>query len=143
MNWWHRNQIPLHVSTDPAVLPQIYRAPQNYVPYPQFGPIADYSNFGHSTYHSGTIRIEKRFSNGIGLNTFYTYSKALDNADGESQATGQDFYNRSLEKGIAGFDLTHRFINTVMYDLPFGAGRRFLNRGGVLNAVFGGWQLNW
>ncbi len=143
LNWWNMNQIPLNISTNPTVLTKIYQAPQNYLPYPQFGQIADYSNFGHSTYHSATIRIEKRFSNGIGLNTFYTYSKALDNDDNESQSTGADFYNRSLEKAQSGFNLTHRFINTVMYDLPFGKGRHFMNRGGVLNAIFGGWELNW
>ncbi len=143
LNWWNMNQIPLNISSDPTVLTKIYQAPQSYLPYPQFGRIMNYSNFGHSTYHALTVRVEKRFSSGIGLNTFYTFSKALDNADGESQATGEDFYNRSLEKGRAGFDLTHRFINTVMWDLPVGRGRRFLNRGGVVNAVLGGWQLNW
>jgi hypothetical protein len=143
LNWWNMNQIPLNISTNLATLTKIYQAPQNYVPYPQFGRIADYSNFGHSTYHSGTVRIEKRFSNGIGLNTFYTYSKAINNDDEESQSVGQDFYNRSLEKAQSGFNLTHRFINTVMYDLPFGAGRHFLNRHGVLDAILGGWELNW
>lgn len=29
-----------------------------------------------------------------------------------------------------------------MYELPFGAGRKFLNDGGLLSSILGGWQLN-
>jgi hypothetical protein len=31
----------------------------------------------------------------------------------------------------------------MSYDLPFGKGRRLLNRGGIVNHVLGGWQLTW
>ena len=30
-----------------------------------------------------------------------------------------------------------------MYDLPVGKGRKFLNHGGVINAVLGGWNVVW
>ena len=143
LNYWNMNQIPLTVSTNLTVLNQIYTAQQNYVPYPQFGTISEYGNFGHSTYHSGTIHVQKQWSHGVMMNAFYTYSKAIDNADGESQVTGVDFYNQSLEKAAAGYNRTDRIINTWMIDLPFGAGRRFMNGHGIKNAVFGGWQLNW
>lgn len=33
-------------------------------------------------------------------------------------------FKPSRKKGRAGFNLTHRFVNTVMYDLPFGQGRQ-------------------
>ena len=35
----------------------------------------------------------------------------------------------------------HRFVGTFTYDLPFGKGRKWGNRGGVVNAVLGGWEL--
>ena len=31
----------------------------------------------------------------------------------------------------------------MSYELPFGQGRAFLNRGGFANQVFGGWELTW
>jgi len=143
LNYWNINAIPLNVSTDPALLTSIANAPQNYLPYKQFGQIRNYSNYGHSTYHGGTVRMEKRYSRGITFNAFYTYAKALDEVDTESAATGVDFYNRRLEKGVAGFDVTNRFVDTFLIDLPFGRGRRFMNSGGVIDKIFGGWQLTW
>jgi hypothetical protein len=38
--------------------------------------------------------------------------------------------------------VTHRFVGYATWDLPVGKGRALLNRGGVLNQVAGGWQLN-
>lgn len=143
LNVWNINAIPLNISTDLTVLNQIFGATQNYVPYTQFGQIRHSSNYGHSSYHGGTVRVERRFSRGMTLNTFYTYAKALDEVDTESTATGVDFYNRRLEKGLGAFDVTHRFVNTFTYDLPFGQGRRFLNKGGWVDKVLGGWMFTW
>jgi hypothetical protein len=143
LNYWNINAIPLNVSTDRTLLDKIFAATQNYLPYPQFGQIRNYSNYGHSTYHGGTIRVEKRFSKGTTLNAFYTLAKALDEVDGESSATGEDFYNRRLEKARAGFDVKNRFVDTFTYDLPFGRGRRFLSNGGWMDKVFGGWMFTW
>jgi hypothetical protein len=39
------------------------------------------------------------------------------------------------------FDIRHVVHASGTYDLPFGKGRRFLNQGGVVNGVFGGWTL--
>jgi hypothetical protein len=143
LNYWDTNVIPLNISTDSAVLNQIFAATQNFKPYPQFGQIRHYSNYGHNSYHAGTARVEKRLSHGITLNTFYTYSKALDDVDGESAVSGITFYNRRLEKGVGGFDVTHRFVNVFAWDLPFGRGRRYLNKGGWTDKVFGGWLFTW
>ena len=140
---WNINQIPLNVSTDPTVLSQIYQSTQTHLPYPQFGAINLYSNFGHSTHHSGTIRLEKRYSTGMTVNAFYTYSKTLDECDADGVCTGVDYYNRSLEKARAGYDIRHNFEGILTMEVPVGKGRRLLNRGGALNAVVGGWNINW
>lgn len=143
LNFWNYNSVPLDISSDPAVLDAISRAVRLYRPYPQFGEIRHYSNYGHSSYHGGTLRLEKRYSHGMTLNTFYTYSKALNDTDTEAGVTGITFYNRRLEKAVAGFDLTHRWVTTFTDDLPFGTGRRFLNAGGWRDRLFGGWELTW
>jgi hypothetical protein len=39
------------------------------------------------------------------------------------------------------FDLRHVVHANATYDLPFGKGREFLNRGGVLNYIVGGWTI--
>jgi hypothetical protein len=143
LNSWNMNAIPLNISTEPAVLNQIFQASQDFKPYPQFGTINLYSNFGHNTYHSGTLRVEKRYSMGLTLLSFYTFSKALDDTDGEGVATGVSYYNRRLEKGRAGYDRRHNFTSMLNYELPIGKNRRFLNRGGWLNHAVGGWEISW
>ena len=88
VNAWNINAIPLNISTDPTVLATIYKAEQNYLPYPQFGTITGYSNFGHNTYESGTVRIERRFTSGLALTAFYTRQKNLSECDAEGTCTG-------------------------------------------------------
>jgi hypothetical protein len=116
---------------------------QNFKPYPQFGNINLISNFGHNTYHAATLRFEKRYSRGLTLNAFYTWSKTLDNADDDGNSGGITYYNRSLEKGRANYDIHHRWVTTVTYELPFGKGRRWMNGGGVKNFLLGGWEVVW
>ena len=60
------------------MLNTIRNAPQNYKPYPQFGSVLLYSNFGHSTFHSGTVKVEKRMSGGVTFTSFYTWAKSID-----------------------------------------------------------------
>ena len=141
LNAWDINQIPLNVSNDPAVLRTIFQSSQNYRPYPQFGTIRHFSNYGDNSYHGVTFRAEKRYSAGLVLNAFYTFSKALNNGDNDGDVGGITYYNRALEKGRANYDVRHRFVSVMTYELPFGKGRAFMNHGGVLNHVLGGWDL--
>ena len=91
INSWDVNAIPLNISSDPAMLNSIFQATQNYKPYPQFGSINFHSNFSHNTYHSGTVRVEKRLSSGLTLTAFYTLQKALSDAENEGGASGITF----------------------------------------------------
>jgi hypothetical protein len=140
---WNINTVPLNISTNLATLQNVYANYQKYVPYPNFGTVTEWSNFGHSTYHSGTIKVQKRFAQGLTFMSFYTFSKAIDDCDNDGLCTGQTFYDRSLEKGRAGFDITNRSVTYATYELPLGRGRHFMNRGGVLDYIFGGWNITW
>ena len=118
------------IASDYATLDNIRRNVQNFKPYPQFGSIQLYSNFGHNTYHSGTVRVERRYRNGLFANGFYTLSKNLTDADADGGASGVTYYNRRLEKARSNFDISHRFVGTFIYELPYGKGRRLGNHGG-------------
>jgi hypothetical protein len=89
-----------------------------------------------------TARVEKRYSAGLVLNTFYTFQKTLTENEGETGAGGVDYYNRRLEKGLASYNIKHRFVNVLSYELPFGQNRKWMH-GGFGNQVFGGWELTW
>ncbi|MGH9372391.1 MAG: hypothetical protein ACRD15_12745, partial [Vicinamibacterales bacterium] len=47
-----------------------------------------------------------------------------------------------LNHALSDFDRTHNLHIRSVAELPFGAGRRWLNGGGVLSAIVGGWQIN-
>jgi hypothetical protein len=74
--------------------------------------VLHYSNYGHSSFHSGTVKVEKRMSHGFSLASFYTFSKSIDEDSDDSAAGGLTFYNRRLEKARSDFDITHRWRPT-------------------------------
>jgi hypothetical protein len=45
------------------------------------------------------------------------------------------------EYGRSVFDVRHRLTASFIYELPVGAGRKYLSQGGVLDVLAGGWQL--
>jgi hypothetical protein len=72
---------------------------------------------------------------------FYTFSKNLTDADADGGTSGATYYNRRLEKARSNFDISHRFVGTFIYELPYGKGRPFGNHGGVKDFAIGGWNL--
>ena len=138
------NTFPVdYLANDPVQRDRVFAAPQNFRPYTQFGNITMRSNFGHSTFHSGTIKLEKRMSRGMFFSTFYTLSKTLNSSDTDNSGGGvAPIQNRSLEKGRAGFDRNHRWIATLNYELPFGRGKKFVNNSRAGNLLLGGMEIS-
>jgi hypothetical protein len=50
--------------------------------------------------------------------------------------------NQKAEWSIDNNDQTNMINIAGTYELPFGKGRPFMNRGGVMNVVLGGWQIS-
>jgi hypothetical protein len=112
----------------------------NLQPYPQFSPVLWYQSQGISNYDALLVRLEKRFSNGISFITTYGYSKSLD--DISQEAEPQNDYNiRGGNYGPSAYDVRHRFVWSPIWELPFGAGKHYLNNG-VPSKIFGGFQLS-
>jgi hypothetical protein len=119
-------------------------------PYPQYTniltnggqPSSVGERAGNSTYHAMTLKLDKRYSNGMTLLMSYVLSKMFSNAD-TAQIGGNgalDHYNKALEKGLAGVDQTHVARFAFTYDLPVGKGKP-LSVGPVANAILGDWNL--
>jgi hypothetical protein len=116
-------------------------------PYPQFQGIdtaaggGDHS--GHSTYHTGMVRFENRYSRGLQFQTSYVFSKLLTDADGYwPGAAAMDPYNRRLEKSIGQYDITHNLKLSGVWDVPVGKGKALLNLKGPADWVLGGWRVS-
>lgn len=100
-----------------------------------------------STYHSGQLKVTQRFSSGVQFLVSYTYGKALDYGGSAASGGGavgnpQTVTNLDAGHGPSGFDVRHRAVVSGVWELPWGAGRRWLSNGGLLGAVVGGWQLS-
>lgn len=146
VNSWNNNVFPTNFgANDPALRAAAYAAPQNYLPFPQFGSINYMSNTGHSTYHSGTIQFQKRYSQGLVLDTYYTYSKAIDDCDNDYGVCSgvAPLTNRNLNKGRAGYDRRHVFVTSATYEIPIGKGRKWINGNKWLDYLVGGYDLAW
>jgi hypothetical protein len=142
---WELNTFPIdYFANDRAQQIRVNAAAQNFRPYTQLGNITARSNFGHSTFHSGTIKAERRMSRGLFFMTFYTFSKAINSADTDNAGGGvAPLQNRNLEKGRAGYDRNHRYIGTVSWELPFGKGKKFTSGNRVANWLMSGLELSW
>jgi hypothetical protein len=115
-------------------------------PYPQYLDLtATQAKAGSSKYHAMMLRLQKRFSNGLSLEGHYTWSKALGYASyaaSQIDVLGQDNYNRRPEHGLLLTDLPHAFVLNFSQDLPFGAGKRFLDIRGAVNVLVSGWAVS-
>jgi len=97
-----------------------------------------------SDYNALQIKFDRKISSGFILTTSYTYGKALGfiEENGEN-SNGIDYYiNFRRNYARSDFDRTHMFVQSYIWDLPFGKGQRWLRGGGPLNTVLGGWRFS-
>jgi carboxypeptidase family protein len=115
-------------------------------PYPEFSRIQEVDGSGKSSYNGLSVKLEKRLSGGVSFVSGYTWSKSTDNASAIRSHDGdtlfpQNSYNLAAEKALSSFHTSHRMVNSVLFELPFGKGRKFLNRGGLTNVLLGNWEF--
>jgi hypothetical protein len=121
---------------------------QQYQPFPDFGGVAYTCYCGISDYNALQAKLQRRFSGGLNFLLTYTWAHALDDAPTPLGSSGDAGYrNNNLvpireDYSNSPFDVRQRLTLNTYYELPFGKGRKFMNHGGVLNAVVGGWSAN-
>jgi hypothetical protein len=95
----------------------------------------------NSNYNAMILRLERRFSGGLALVAGYTLGKSIDDASGlQGTDQPQDNYNLKAERALSDFDVRQRFVLSSTWELPFGAGRRWL-RSGLAAQGLGQWQM--
>jgi hypothetical protein len=103
------------------------------------------TNGGKYRYNSLQTEIRRRFSQGFSYQVNYTFQKVLGDIPDDSQlrqSPFQDNNNPGLQYGRTDYDRTHTLNANMIYELPFGKGKRFLDQGGFVNALFGGFQFS-
>ena len=89
--------------------------------------------------------MEKRFSKGLSFLSAFSWSHTIDDLlETNNNTTGNGVvvpWNVELNRGNSYSDVRRQWAMNATYELPFGKGKKMLNRGGLTNTILGGWQL--
>jgi len=111
-------------------------------PFPGLAPGA-YEGFipdANSHYHALQATLIHRFSNGLYLQSAYTWSKSIDDTSTASVAFDTRFNNENdprATRGPSDFDHTHRSITSFAYEEPF-----FKHREGIPGHLLHDWTFS-
>jgi len=107
----------------------------------KFGKTADVLEWVRTDteYNALQVKLDHRFSNGLLLTTAYTFGKGINYSDDNGGLSIPAVL--ALNRGRTGYDRTHSFVQSYVYELPFGPGKRWL-QSGFGRWVLGDWQLN-
>jgi hypothetical protein len=86
------------------------------------------------------VKLDRRFSSGLLITTAFTWQKALSFQQDDDGGLAF-FINQRRNYAPTDFDRTLNFVQSYIYELPFGAGKKWLTTGPA-SAVLGGWQLS-
>ncbi|MEI9979576.1 MAG: hypothetical protein WDN23_11360 [Edaphobacter sp.] len=116
-------------------------------PNPTYQAINATQYTGMANYNALQLTGRCQLSHGFSCLLYYTWSKGLDTGTGTGGNGGasdflQDSYHPAANYAASGADVRNVTNGTLLYQLPFGKGRKFLNDGGVVDAVLGGWQAS-
>lgn len=125
--------------------------PDFFRPNPQFDLLFYFDNSADSYYHALQIQVRRQAAD-LNFGASYTFGKSIDTAStdpvgatsggsvGNNSGTYTDVRNFAVDRGRSDFDRTHSFVGHVIYDLPFGRGKKYASEvPGWLNQLVGGW----
>jgi hypothetical protein len=111
-------------------------------PNPLVGDVTEQDNIANATYDSLQATLHYRLNAGLSVQANYSFSKALDVADGGITFPA-DAHNIKGSYGVANIDRAQTFNASYTYQLPVGAGKRFFGQlGWVSKQVLGGWDIS-
>jgi hypothetical protein len=118
-------------------------------PYPDYGVIYSINDYGRAHYNSLQVKAETKSSRyGLYALIGYTYSRNFDTgfSDGVGTSLGTPYFGLpdwgKTDWALSQINLNNSFIASVIYDLPFGKGKKFgSDWSAPMNAVLGNWQI--
>ncbi len=125
--------------------------PGGSAPFPAWSHVRCRCAGAISTYESMQTEVIHKYSHGLTLQSTWTWARNLSDTeswprsgfDGEITGDTMNRFNLRGDYGNVGGTRKHRWITTLVDELPVGKGRRFLgNANGVVDGILGGWQLS-
>jgi len=121
---------------------------------PCFGHLRTWETSVNSSYFGLQLSVNRKFSRGLAWTSAYTWSHTLDyrstwhglssgGSATDANAVGEAGYSTDpsrifLEKGNSLFDIRHRWISSIQWDMPW-----MKDQHGVVGKIAGGWTTNW
>jgi hypothetical protein len=97
---------------------------------------------GTASFKGLSLRLEKRYSDGLFFLANYQLSENRDNGSGEVEANDTAFRTDfDADEGLSRYHQRHRGAFSIGYELPWGQGRRWLNSSGPVAYLLGDWQV--
>src|SRR5262249_42618681 len=98
----------------------------------------------NSNYEALSTKLQQRLTKGLTYLVGFTWSKSIDDVSSVRENPGErrpvNNYNLHLERGLSQFNTNRRLVASLLYELPFGAGKSLANRSGIADKFVGGWQ---
>ncbi len=102
-------------------------------------------NGGFTDYHALQLELRRQLRGGVLGQINYTLADSRANTFGTTRERFEPFLDNArpeLNEGRSAYHVTHAINANAIVELPFGEGRRWLNRGGLANLLAGGWQTS-
>ncbi len=110
-------------------------------PYKGFQSIVHFTSASTSSYNALQVSVNRRFAQGFTLLANYTWAKSIDTRSDNllnPNVTGpQNPYDLRSERAVSDFDITHAFVNSFVWEIPWLGGAP-----GWRGFLLGGWQLS-
>jgi hypothetical protein len=100
--------------------------------------VNEFTDLVRSNYNAGVIEVSRHLSKGLELESSYTWSHALDNAQGDSGFPSDallDQFNPGADYGNSAFDIRNRFVLSAVW-----APEHFAS-GGMAHRLLDGWTF--
>jgi hypothetical protein len=118
--------------------------------FPEYSWLQVVQGNGYGSYNGLGIKLTQRFTAGFTSMFSYTWSKAMDTGSA-IRGNNNDIYPQNslclrCDYGYSAYNTPHRFVTSIMYEVPLGKGKLFASNlnglgGAVVNQIIGGWQL--
>jgi hypothetical protein len=108
--------------------------------YPRTADSTQYFQGFSSSYNALQVKLDRAFTGGLRITTSFTWSKAMDVQSGDDGGLFF-FVNKQRNYARADFDRTLNYVQSYIYQLPFGRGKRFLTQN-FAGRIIGGWQVS-
>ena len=113
------------------------------VPFPKFqAGLLTSGRDANASYNAFTARLEQSYRAGLNFQSVYTFSRNIDTNSGEFEANQMRFrWDKRANRGLSRYHQKHRLASSFGYELPIGAGKKWMAGSGFSSKLLQGWQV--